>query len=512
MKKKELAAVIALTMFACLLFCAPAFACYNWNGYPMQGEEHPLYHNGTVANGTVIGGVYVDAGHGLSGEMPYTQTFSVPAYDEVRFAHLYVHVWGATSAYHGWLNTSFNGHSLGNLTLLGEDDVGSGCEEQVWCASCGTYVMWYNVTNIVVQGDNSAAAVTGRLTGNFDGRVGMIELIVVYEKAGMAETRYWIVQGHEALTYPYLDHPAKDYGYSYFNGTINPDDWVNAVFYNTWLTGDMNDNDTLWFNDNMLCEGCTNYDQGAYFDFKAFEVKNASVDYLSSGNNYATYWRAEDHYVHWLNTVLVLSREPDLMVEHIDLNTGWNLISVPLNLISWELGEEAVVGNPLNVTPKNSLTSIYRYNTSTALFEKCDHFDDWGWSPATGSESFTELEPGRGYWVKATSDCSLTFTGTEAYDIDVSLATDWNLIGWYSAVGATLGEEAVVGNPLDVTPENSLTSIYRYNSSTELFEKCDHFADWGWSPATGSEGFTELEPCSGYWVMAENACEWKHVV
>jgi len=196
----------------------------------------------------------------------------------------------------------------------------------------------------------------------------------------------------------------------------------------------------------------------------------------------------------------------------IDLNLGWNLISVPLNLISWVLGEEAAVGEPLNVTPKNSLTSIYRYNTSTALFEKCDYFDDWGWWPATGSESFTELEPGRGYWVMAKNDCDLTFTGTEAYDIDVTLATDWNLIGWYSLEEALLGEEAVAGNPLDVTPTNSLTSIYRYNSSTELFEKCDHFDDWGWWPATGSGGFTELEPGRGYWVMAEHACVWRHVI
>ena len=69
------------------------------------------------------------------------------------------------------------------------------------------------------------------------------------------------------------------------------------------------------------------------------------------------------------------------------------------------LGEESVVGDPLNVTPRNSLTSIYRYNSSSGLFEKCDHFDNWGWWPATSSESFTKLEPGRGYWVMAKNDC-----------------------------------------------------------------------------------------------------------
>jgi len=30
------------------------------------------------------------------------------------------------------------------------------------------------------------------------------------------------------------------------------------------------------------------------------------------------------------------------------------------------------------------IPSIYRYNTSSGLFEKCDHLDDWGWWPANG--------------------------------------------------------------------------------------------------------------------------------
>jgi len=195
---------------------------------------------------------------------------------------------------------------------------------------------------------------------------------------------------------------------------------------------------------------------------------------------------------------------------NITVNHGWNLISVPLNLTSWELGNESLVGDPLNVTPKNSLTSIYRYNTTSGLFEKCDHFDDWGWWQATGSESFTKLEPGKGYWVMAKNDCNLTFTGTAPSDINITLNNGWNLIGWYSMEEALLGEESVVGDPLNVTPKNSLSSIYRYNTTKGEFEKCDHFDNWGWWQATGSESFTELEPGRGYWVMAKNDCVWRH--
>ena len=194
----------------------------------------------------------------------------------------------------------------------------------------------------------------------------------------------------------------------------------------------------------------------------------------------------------------------------ISLDSGWNLISAPLNLTTWQLGQESVVSDPLNVTPKNSLTSIYRYNTTSELFEKCTHYDNWGWAPATGSGSFTELEPGRGYWVRAENDCNLTFTGTAPSGQDVPLDADWNCIGWYSTSAAVLGEEASVGDPLNVTPENSLTSIYRYNTTSGSFEKCSHYDNWGWAPATGSESFTELEPGRGYWAMAESNCVWNH--
>jgi len=194
----------------------------------------------------------------------------------------------------------------------------------------------------------------------------------------------------------------------------------------------------------------------------------------------------------------------------VSLKSGWNLISAPLNLTTWELDNETEVEDTLNVTPRNCISSIYRYNTTSKSFEKSDHFDNWGWYPATGSESFSKLEPGRGYWVMAKSDCSLIFTGTPPNDLDIQLAKDWNLIGWYSMNEALLGQESNVGNPLNVTPKNSLTSIYRYNTTSGSFEKSDHFDDWGWYPATGSESFTKLEPGRGYWVMAKNNADWRH--
>ncbi|MCX9083988.1 MAG: cohesin domain-containing protein [Candidatus Methanoperedens sp.] len=213
----------------------------------------------------------------------------------------------------------------------------------------------------------------------------------------------------------------------------------------------------------------------------------------------------------WVNKTARTAPLSELLSSTISLKSGWNLISVPIDLTTWKLGDESNVGKPIYVTPANCILSIYRYNTTSELFEKSDHFEDWGWWPATGSESFTALEPGRGYWIMAQQDCNLTFTGAAPSGLDIPIKSGWNLIGWYSMNEAQLGEESVVGNPLNVTPANSLTSIYRYNTTSALFEKSDHFLDWGWWPATGSEGFSELEPGRGYWMDAKNIALWNNI-
>jgi exo-beta-1,3-glucanase (GH17 family) len=218
-------------------------------------------------------------------------------------------------------------------------------------------------------------------------------------------------------------------------------------------------------------------------------------------NDNVGFWAASDEIVRNWDYMIKVRKE---IKKTVYLKPGWNMISVPLDIITWELGEVAKVGNPFNENPENCLSSIYRYNSTYGLFEKSDHFDNWGWYPATGSESFTALEPGKGYWVVAKSNCNLTFIGVKPSNLTITLKEGWNFIGYYSRQEALLGEEEKVGNPLNTTPKNSLTSIYRYNTTSGQFEKSDHFDDWGWWPATGSENFKKLEPGKGYWVVAKN--------
>jgi len=193
------------------------------------------------------------------------------------------------------------------------------------------------------------------------------------------------------------------------------------------------------------------------------------------------------------------------------LAKDWNLVSLPINLTSYELGEESSVGNPLIVFPRNTLKRIHRYNITTDSFEMTEHIDDYGWVPATGSEDFTKLEPGRGYWFESNQSSILYVIGYYPKEhLTINLDKDYNVVGWYSLSERRLGKESTYGNPLPVDPSNSIKIIHRYRTEYHLFEGVMHFDNWGWWPFTRSESFKYLEPGRGYYFYNTEPSTWEH--
>ena len=200
------------------------------------------------------------------------------------------------------------------------------------------------------------------------------------------------------------------------------------------------------------------------------------------------------------------------------IDENWNLVSMPLNLSILALGDESTAGNPLVVTPADSLVALWRWNATSQGFQKSDHIADYGWSPASGSESFTALEADRGYWIEANAsrcagfNCTVTFVGlVPIINNTISLAAEWNIVSWDSLNEPTLGQESIYGTPLPVIPNNSIYRIYRYNSSTDQWEKTDHYDDWGWDPASGASAkFTTLQPDRGYYFRLNQSAAWGH--
>jgi hypothetical protein len=80
MKKIDMVAIGTIAMVACLLFCTPALANYNFDGFPVVTRD----------SGTVNGGVFVDAiPCGWSDTL--TGNFNVPNGD-ITWARLYTGV------------------------------------------------------------------------------------------------------------------------------------------------------------------------------------------------------------------------------------------------------------------------------------------------------------------------------------------------------------------------------------------------------------------------------------
>lgn len=168
-----------------ILFIPVTQARYSFDGIPFE----------IAAQGTVNGGVYIDGGHGL-GFPPYVQEFDVPE-GSIRWARLYIGIWGGTEKYDGWVQTDLNGKNLGKVALLGENDE----SPSIYCAGHGVYWVYYDVTGATTNGKNTATIETshGEPGNKLDGRVYCAVLAAVYEDENAPEISYCIYEGNENL-------------------------------------------------------------------------------------------------------------------------------------------------------------------------------------------------------------------------------------------------------------------------------------------------------------------------
>jgi hypothetical protein len=194
------------------------------------------------------------------------------------------------------------------------------------------------------------------------------------------------------------------------------------------------------------------------------------------------------------------------------INPGnWSLISVPVNVSLWELANGTNAGINLSVQPAGCLNKIYRYNES-GDWQSIDYEHEGGiWLPATGSEDFTMLEAGKGYYFESSTACNVTFLGSvPTGNLNIPLNSGYNLKGWFSPNTSTLGEEAIYGNPVQVSPADSITYIHRYDPDSDTFELTQYFSGWGYYAPRQYEDFTSLEPTRAYWIETNQECTWEH--
>ena len=328
-----MSAVIIAAIFA---FSAPAAADWTYDGYEVK----------TMTSGIIPGDVYVDGGHGAptygwpnNDENPYNETFEVPSGSSVKWARLYVGVWGGKEMKCGWLNTTLNNtekglQCLGNVTignvstLATADDDNPTYDEtvpSVYGSGHGCWLVAYNVTSNVSQGEtNIVNATTDRIyPTDFDGRVYGIVLVVVYENTSLPKIQYWVNEGNVNLHYNMSSAP---YNYVLDNTTT----WFNGTAYNSteakiwveYLAGSDGEPDYLYFNPSNAVRTDMNWtistnrtwqldggdvanesshkDPGTYgWDLHNFTSTNDSTPLKEivnkTANNSAFFWRGHDN-------------------------------------------------------------------------------------------------------------------------------------------------------------------------------------------------------------------------
>ncbi|KAF5420558.1 MAG: Serine protease, subtilase family, partial [Candidatus Methanocomedens sp.] len=287
----------------------PASADYNYDGVPFTDQLDG------VKQGIIKGGVYMDGGHGVS-PSPYIQSFNVPE-STVKWAQLYVGVWGGSEVKTGTVAVTFNNEELETLELEGEADT----NPNVYCSGHGVYWIVYDVTKNQATGPVDAVVTT---SGDIDGRVYGVVLAAVYEDPCGQEVQYWINEGNVNLHGPGWsgEHGTNDKAVTEFAGTVDVDKFAAARLAVVYLTGTPGLNDHLYFNDEKLCDG-DNCDDIAnsknYFDFKTFDV----TDHLDKKANKAKFEQGDEDYLHPVLAVLTLQTEAE----------GWSQDGVPLHTI-----------------------------------------------------------------------------------------------------------------------------------------------------------------------------------
>lgn len=329
--REKIIVLLLIGILSILLLIQIAVASYSFDGVPYTDKLD------LVAHGTFKGGVYVGESYRLDFP-PCTRTFAVPEEVKVKWARLYVGVWGGTERYEGWVHTSLNGHDLGKTFLRGENDD----NPNVYCSGHGVYWVYYEVTENVSSGVNTAIADTSRgERGNkLDGRVYSIILVAIYEETDAPEITYWVADGNVNLhgrgwagTVP----TTNDFASVTFKGAIESANVEDADLTVVYLTGNPGEPDYLEFNGHGIGgNDVANCGNGETYgiDLKTFDV----AGYIQAKNS-ALFIRGKDvngdgkidtddegnqegeHYLHPVLAVLVARHKttektmPDFSVE-----------------------------------------------------------------------------------------------------------------------------------------------------------------------------------------------------
>jgi hypothetical protein len=121
---------------------------------------------------------------------------------------------------------------------------------------------------------------------------------------------------------------------------------------------------------------------------------------------------------------------------NIQLQTGWNLVSAPLEFYSNSVSDV--------------LSSINGKYSSVKCYSVPDNSDPWKtYRPGSAANDLSYIDNGMGFWVCATQNCTLTVYGQMPNSTAINLYAGWNLVGYPTLNGGMTVAEALWGTGTD---------------------------------------------------------------
>lgn len=186
-------------------------------------------------------------------------------------------------------------------------------------------------------------------------------------------------------------------------------------------------------------------------------------------------WLAADENLQndMMSIVITITNEPYHL---IDLVTGWNLISIPLEVTDTSI--------------PNVFSSIDGKWDNVKYFDQTDVNDHWkGYSPAKppGTNDLLNIDNTMGFWIHVTEPCTLNVTGTVPTFTNITLFAGWNLVGYPSMTGRNI-TDALAGTGYDKPVEGfNATSPYLISQYSDAYM---------------------MQPGEGYWVHVPADTVW----
>ena len=169
----------------------------------------------------------------------------------------------------------------------------------------------------------------------------------------------------------------------------------------------------------------------------------------------------------------------------IPLQNGWNLIAFPVTPADPEIG--SVLSDLIG---QGELEAIWTHDAATG---------EWRafipGNPVPGLPAITEVETGRGYWIKVLGNPTLSLTSADPPAPVSSLSEltrDWNL------VASSAGEPKPYDRVFEGVP---VRELWTFDAAGGVFQGVV-------LPPTGvgapvQEDFTDMQPDQGYWVLVD---------